>query len=484
MSNDPLDTGRTLLLVDDNEAYLRITRRLLEREGHTVVQAKSGREALEILRQQQVDLVLLDYMMPVMSGAEVVEELRTFNPDVQVILQTGYASEHPPREVMHKLDIQGYYDKSEGPEKLMLWVDAGLKAARSLQMINKSRRGLRYILEVTPELHRIQSLDDLLQGILLQMSGLLGAVSSFVAVLPEEAVEKTRPREFEGFLAMVQEETELVIRAGTGRFDGSDDLDGCLERSQQQLVRHALDRTEVQLGQQAAVLPLRVGDYTIGVIYLDRPAMRTEDLELLNVFANQASVAIQNTQLYQMATVDALTGVFVRGFFEQLMTRELRTAFRSSRPLGFVLLDVDNMKQINDTAGHLAGDRALKEVGQVMHSATRGTDVLGRYGGDEFSIALPDTSLEGAEVVADRLRRLLSERQVEGAGIQLPLQASIGVTELAPGEAEEGKKLRRVDQDYFQQVYVQLMADADDALYRAKQQPGTRVARGAGVRWP
>src|SRR5258706_1837915 len=146
-------SGRIILLVDDDLAYLAATQRLLEREGHTVLPANSGLQALQLLRDTPVDLLLLDYFMPGLNGEGVVTELRQFNRLVQVILQTGYASEQPPRELMRRFDIQGYFDKGDGPEKLLLWTDVGLKAASTLQLIEKSRQGLRYILDTTPNLH-------------------------------------------------------------------------------------------------------------------------------------------------------------------------------------------------------------------------------------------------------------------------------------------------------------------------------------------
>ncbi len=127
-------SGYTILLADDNIDYLQVTRRLLEREGHTLLTASGGEEALAILRQAKIDLLLLDYYMPGMTGEEVVTELRKFNPHVQVILQTGYASEQPPRDLLRRLDIQGYYDKGEGPDKLLLWTEVGLKAAYVIQL--------------------------------------------------------------------------------------------------------------------------------------------------------------------------------------------------------------------------------------------------------------------------------------------------------------------------------------------------------------
>jgi len=145
--------------------------------------------------------MLLDYYMPGITGEEVVTQLRKFNPYIQVILQTGYASEQPPRELLRRLDIQGYYDKNDVPTKLLMWTDAGLKSAYTIQMLNKSRQGLRYILDATPALHKIQPLNDLLQGILYQVSGLLGAVNSFLAVVPESGVLDTSQTPIESFVA-------------------------------------------------------------------------------------------------------------------------------------------------------------------------------------------------------------------------------------------------------------------------------------------
>src|SRR5262245_9283275 len=209
----------TVLIVDDSPDYLEATAKLLEREGLEVLCAATGPEALEILRSIKVDLCLVDVVLPGMSGEELVVELRKFNPFVQVILQTAYGGTPPPRERLQRLDIQGYFDKSEGPERLLLWTDVGLKAAHTVQMLYKSRQGLRYILDVTPELHRLQPLHDLLQGILLQIAGLLGAGNSFLAVLPEAGGFRAAPDEHpESAGPVMDADTGLVIRASSGRF--------------------------------------------------------------------------------------------------------------------------------------------------------------------------------------------------------------------------------------------------------------------------
>jgi signal transduction histidine kinase len=121
-------TARTVLLVDDDEAMLSLERAVLQREGHRVLVAGSGHEALAILEQESVQLLVADYFMPGMSGQELIERVRERDPILQVILQTAYAEQKPATEMVRTLDIQGYHDKSDGTARLVALVEAGLKA--------------------------------------------------------------------------------------------------------------------------------------------------------------------------------------------------------------------------------------------------------------------------------------------------------------------------------------------------------------------
>ncbi len=471
-------SGRTVLLVDDSEDYLKSARAVIARDGHEVLTAASAKDGLAVLHERDVDLVLVDYMMPGMTGADFVREMRAFRPRTQVILQTGYASEHPPRVLLRELDIQGFHDKSDGPEKLSLWIDVGLKAAYTVQLLAQSRAGLRYILDATPALHRIQPLEDLLQGILLQTAGLLGAANSFVAA---GAPPPTTSALDEGFVAMTHDGGDLCLRAATGRFRVAARVEESLEPERLALLSDALKAMRVVTVGGATIAPLRVGPQVLGVVYLDRAVSETWETELVEVFANQAAVAIQNVSLYEMAALDTLTHVATRRFFDLSLARELRGASRTGGPLGFLVIDVDKMKALNDGFGHVAGDRALAEIGRRLRQATRATDIAGRIGGDEFAVILPSTDADGVAIVAERMRKALRAMTIDLDGRLVPISASVGAAVL------EGPFDPKTDRGRIVAVVEtasrRLLAAADADMYAHKRgvESGDAVTR---VTWP
>ena len=395
-------SGKSILLVDDQEEYRLTASSLIKREGHEVITAPSGEEALEILKSKHFDLLLLDYyMFGGINGEETVRELRAFNPHIQVILQTGYSGDKPPREMLRRLDIQGYYDKSDGPEKLLLWVDIGLKAAHTIHHLTKSRQSLKYILDITPELQKLKQLKELLQGILLQVSGLMGILNSFIAVFPENQEVKI-DEDLNSFVALLKENS-LHVKASTGRFDTIKVLDANDDYINSESVKEALKNRDIKINSKTTILPLFIGDEILGIIYLEKTISSKENIELLNLFANQAAVAIQNTYLYEMATLDPLTGVYSRRFFDNCLLRELRTALRSKQEITLLVVDMDKLKELNDSKGHIAGDQALTILGEVLKKSIRPSDYPCRYGGDEFTILLTNTSIKDSKMIVKRI---------------------------------------------------------------------------------
>ncbi len=460
----PLPSGHTILVVDDDQDLRDTLCQLLRSDGHEVLDAANGHDAVRLCREQPVHLMLLDYFMPGITGEEVIRQVRTFDPNLQIVLQTGYASEKPPRQMMRELDIQGYHDKSEGPDRLLVWVDAALKTFRHVQALCASRSGLDYILRATPDLHRLQPLEDLLKGILLQIQGILGIPSACVAILTSPA-----PAQAPGpGGAPLPGEQEFVIQVGTGRFETSSW--SSLTSQEQQLVRAAAQSGESSLGPHA-VLPLKAGHRCLGVVLIDNPLQAATDRHLLDIFCTQAAVAIENVRLYSLATVDDLTRLMNKRPWLDRLAETVLLGSRSGLPTSLLVLDIDHFKRINDTHGHLAGDRVLALVGTTIREQVRRSDVAGRYGGEELVVTLPQTSPEGARVIAERLRREIAALRIPWEGEHLQLTVSIGCATIQPGVP--GSPLAPGDRT----PDLELLARADSALYVAKREGRNRVAQ-------
>ncbi len=201
-----------------------------------------------------------------------------------------------------------------------------------------------------------------------------------------------------------------------------------------------------------------------GIIILEIPSARRGRLEAravasLERFASHAGLAIRNRilidELRELATTDALTRVANRGSFEINLERELSRASRTGKDISLLMLDIDHFKMVNDVHGHQRGDDVLRAVGQALRLASRRMDLVARYGGEEFAVIMPETSIEEAEVVAERIRELVAKVTQD----VLPVTVSVGVAAF-PRNGLVGSDL---------------VAAADAALYTSKQQGRDRV---------
>jgi diguanylate cyclase (GGDEF)-like protein len=165
-------------------------------------------------------------------------------------------------------------------------------------------------------------------------------------------------------------------------------------------------------------------------------------------------------KLERLTKTDALTGVLNRGYLLRTSRAELARARRYGTALACVMLDLDHFKQVNDEHGHLVGDRVLERVGEALLATVREHDLVGRFGGEEFVLVLPNTDLEGARDLAERCRLQLAERPIDTGNGGLTVTASFGVS--AYPEIDAGG----IDD---------LLRAADAALYRAKQSGRNRV---------
>lgn len=191
--------------------------------------------------------------------------------------------------------------------------------------------------------------------------------------------------------------------------------------------------------------PIAIGQRRFGVLNLADKigggAYDLHDLSVIDLLAPQIALALERAQWQQranqfqlMSITDPLTGLHNRRYLEARLAEELSRSKRYDYPLSFMMIDIDDFKLYNDFNGHQAGDRALEIISQCLHAALRKVDVASRYGGEEFSILLPQTTLEEAGVIADRIRRkIMTTKFPHGATQPLGMvTASIGLSVLSP----------------------------------------------------
>jgi len=207
-------------------------------------------------------------------------------------------------------------------------------------------------------------------------------------------------------------------------------------------------------------LPSPKGSLGTLSLYWDEPrVISSEEITVAELFAERAGALLHNARLYEQASkeslTDLLTGLPNRRALDQRLDEESRQADRYNRHYALLMIDLDGFKKINDTYGHPIGDSVLQQVTATLYRAVRSTDFISRYGGDEFAVILPESGLEKATFVAEKLKATLAATRLHlPNGKEHFLSASIGIA-ICPTDAFEHKKL----------LFL-----ADERLYLAKRE--------------
>ena len=201
-----------------------------------------------------------------------------------------------------------------------------------------------------------------------------------------------------------------------------------------------------EMYQNVTILPLRSStgktDHVCLIIY-----------DVTGVAVNKRQLESANTKLQELALRDGLTGLLNRRYWESCLEREFARHQRYDNPVSLVIFDIDHFKRVNDTYGHQTGDEVIRETARITSQLVRETDFAGRYGGEEFVVLLPGTTLDGAAQFAERLRSSIERQQLDYQGSPLTFTISLGVATLTDDMAG----------------YLTLLERADKALYQSKE---------------
>ncbi|MEL6947667.1 MAG: PleD family two-component system response regulator, partial [Pseudomonadota bacterium] len=419
---------------------------------------------LDICSAGKCDIVLLDVMMPGMDGYEVCRRLKA-DPKTA----------HLPVIMVTALDQPS--DKLQGLEA---GADDFLTKPVDDLALTTRVKSLARLKMLTDELQlRVSTSEEMgLQGSAAALSQLLDGRQGKILIVDDKPASYDRMSRIltsEQSISVVSNPQEALFRAAQEDFDlvivslaieGFDALRLCsqlrsLDRTR--MIPLLLVTGEGDDSQLIRAIDLGVNDY------LKRPV---EPNELLARCRTQVRRKRANDQLrhsvqqtMEMAIKDPLTGLFNRRYFDTHMEALLDKACASSQPLSLMVLDIDHFKMVNDTYGHQAGDEVLKTFAERIQRNMRAKNLVCRFGGEEFVIALPETDRDLAYVIADRMRREIAEAPfvVLGGEQSISVTVSAGIASLQGPQDHAGDLVKR----------------ADEALYEAKRNGRNQVVQAA-----
>lgn len=388
-----------ILVVDDDPNLRKTLGDILRIKGYAPIMAGDGTEALAAVAQQAISLALIDLMLPDMHGLEVMARIKAISPLTEVIILTGHASMDTAIEATR----QGAYSYLLKPYQM----DDLLRAIR--QGVERQ--------QAQEEILRLASFPRLHPNPVIEIN--LGGEVTYLNPAAEKcfpelgAMGKSHP--------LLQGSSELFAALRTGARQGD-----------------ALQ--EVQVGEMT---------YELHISYV-------REVDLIRIYALNISERKQaETAIRLLATTDSLTGIANRRAFSSILAKEMDRAKRYGAPISLLMYDLDHFKRVNDTFGHDTGDYVLQAITGLVKENIRATDVVARWGGEEFLVLMPHSGMEAARNAAEKLRAAIAAYCFGKAG---KLTVSFGVAEFEQQD-DVNSLLKRVD----------------DALYLAKQHGRNRV---------
>jgi len=438
-----------ILVVDDIEANIRLLEAKLTAEYYEVISAPEGLTALDLAVNADPDIILLDVMMPGMDGFEVCRRLKQ-EP----------ATRHIPVVLVTALD--GRRDRLTGLEA---GADDFLTKPIDDVALFARVRSLSRLKIVADELRQREA-SGRRMGVISAAAGRLGGTGGRIVIADDN--ERQAKRIFDELAIehrpVVEADPEKALLAARARADlvivntVAREFDGLRLAAQlrsDDATRHAPILAVVDAADRPRslkALEIGVNDLLSRPIDPEEMAARVRSLIRQKRYTDFLRNNLDSS--LELAVTDALTGLHNRRYMAGQLGALVKRAARGGEGVAVLLVDIDHFKRINDTFGHNIGDEVLREFAVRLATNTRAVDLPCRYGGEEFVVVMPDTSLEAAHRIAERLRLHVSGAPFRLAGLEEPLTVtiSIGVASVVGGDDTPDMLLKR----------------ADDALYEAK----------------
>lgn len=451
-----------ILVVDDVPSNVKLLKAKLTAEYYTVITASDGEEAMDLVAKQQPDIILLDVMMPKMNGFEVCKQLKSdpLTTHIPIVMVTAL---HDTQDRVQGINA-GADDFLTKPINETA-LSARIKSLTRLKMVVDE---LRLRGETNAEVGGVT------ENYIMDYSNQICDVSILVIdedVFQAEQIYKILKQRFrlikilsdpiEALRVGVKDNYDLII--SDIHFAKTDGLRLCSEfRSKLETRYTPILILSEDYDKDNLVKALNVGANDYLTVPLDEGELiarvnsqvkrkRYQDALRMNLFNNA-----------EMSIKDPLTNCYNRRYFDTHLKNIVKDSIEKDRRLSLMMLDIDYFKMVNDDFGHNAGDELLKQIQKRISENIRITDLLARFGGEEFVIVMPDTSISSAHIIAERIRKVIAKEHFVLSDKNTPhnITVSIGIAEMANSDLENIK------------LFIER---ADQCLYKAKNIGRNRV---------
>ncbi len=449
-----------VLVVDDLEPNVKLLEAKLRAEYFDVIGVFSGQEAIETAKAEQPDIILLDVMMPGMDGFETCRALKATPETMHIpVVMVTALDQQSERISGLEAGADDFLTKPVNDIALFARVRSLTRLKMmtdELRMRHSTSKGLGVIENIDyadeSEMSRRVLIMDDRQDHIERIKNILGEQYQISAELDHEvALSRARSSDFDLIIINLSiESTDPLRLCSTLRSFEETRMTPILT-----IVREGDTRKLVR------ALDIGVNDYVTRPISQDELTARVTTQLRRNHNLAQLRNSFQAS--LEMAVTDQLTGLYNRRYLASHLSAMFDRAYWTGRSLSVLILDIDHFKRINDTYGHDVGDKVIQTFAERITGAIRGIDLACRYGGEEFLVAMPDTDINFANVVAERLREDIAGEKItlnQGRDV-VEVTVSIGIASTDYG----------TDVDTAQK----LIKRADEALYQAKETGRNKV---------
>jgi two-component system cell cycle response regulator len=458
-----------ILVADDDETLNRTLSWVLKDNGYEVETVAGGKNLVERLLAQSYDLLLLDILMPGVDGFDLLERIKT-HPDLKNLPVLMISSMAPEEGTIASLGLGAadFIPKPIRIRELLARVKAHLRAGRELDQARAEARSRDEMMDILREVTASIKSDEIYQILVRRVAhGLKISKCSIILAVPNEptgtvvaAYENPMLRSLEVDLKRYPEIRETLARQSMVLIEDvtTDPL--------YHEIRTEWEAAGVHVPTHSVVsIPFSLREEPAGVFFLrtteEDPPLNLSDGRFAQQVITAAVSALEKAhdlenaiatkeEMRRLAEIDPLTEAFNRRALLERMTVEMERAARFETVVACLMIDIDDFKEVNDTYGHLVGDRVLRQFADMIRRDQRAIDVVGRYGGEEFVVLLPETGTTGARIFAERILRDVAGRQFGGDATPVRVTVSIGGATYPDEQITDGASLlNRADQNLY-----------------------------------